>query len=164
MTLEKLTIRRANPEDALSIIETHRNAIREKASSSYDKAIIDLWAPLEITVERIEKLKKQIEGQEWLTIVAEAEGLIIGFGQVNSTENVLGAVYVQKNSYGTVGKRILEKLISYAKEQNAEFLEMDASLNSEAFYQAEGFKVIKHDKHIMSSGAEMACVKMRLDL
>jgi len=164
MTNKSIIIREAIEADVPGIISAHRNSIREKASHHYDQNIIDQWAPDEVPLKQVEKLKQQVNGNEWFTLIAEADGTIIGFGQVNPGKNILGAVYVQKNPYGLVGKKLLAGLIGHAKEKHTGFLEMSASVNSEAFYQEAGFKTVSHDIHVMQSGTEMACVKMRLDL
>jgi ribosomal protein S18 acetylase RimI-like enzyme len=37
---------------------------------------------------------------------------------------------------------------------------MDASLNAESFYRKHGFEIIEYATHQLTSGQEMACVKM----
>jgi hypothetical protein len=117
MNSSQLHIRSAVAEDAKAIIEVHRTAIREKASKDYDQALIEAWAPSEITKEQIEKLERQIKDDEWFTLVAEAENIIFGFGQINPGKNTLGAIYVQKNPYGGVGKQRLDLLIARARQR-----------------------------------------------
>jgi len=158
-------IRRAKETDACGMIEAQHAAIRQKAGEHYHQDIIDLWAPRDITAERINQVEEQIKGTEWFTLVAEAAGIIIGYGQVSLRRHKLGAVYVQQNSSGPVGKMILEQLIEHAKEHKAGFLEMESSVNAREFYESAGFKVLEHrNRPIGQSGKKMASVKMRIDL
>jgi hypothetical protein len=43
-------------------------------------------------------------------------------------------------------------------------LETDASLNSEPFYRAQGYRVLKRGTHRLAAGLPMAAVRMRKDL
>ena len=160
-----LLIRPATVADARNIVEAHHAAVREKAAAYYPADVINAWAPVEISDARIEKLQGHIEGDEFYTLVAETGGEIIGFGQVNPSKNVLGAVYVRKNKIGGVGERILTELIAHAKEKGCRFLAMDSSTNAEAFYRRNGFRVTGYGKHHISSAKiDMDCVHMMLKM
>jgi hypothetical protein len=161
MHSDKMIIRHAIESDILSIIETRRIAILEKACSHYDHAMVVLWADEDNN--RAEKLKQQICGNEWVTLIAEINNSVVGFGQINPKENIFGALYVRKNTYGKIGKRLLRELLRYAKKYGTKFLEMEASTNAEAFYLEAKFKTLERNKHVMASGGEMPCVKMRID-
>jgi hypothetical protein len=43
----------------------------------------------------------------------------------------------------------------------AEFLTCDASLNAERFYKAHGYTEELRTDHMLSSGATMACIRMK---
>lgn len=160
-----VVIRPATVADARNIVEAHHAAVREKAASHYPANVIAAWAPEEISDARVEKLQGHIEGEEFYTLVAEFGGEIIGFGQVNPSKNVLGAVYVRKNPVGGVGERLLTDLIAHAKEKGCRFLAMDSSINAEAFYRRKGFRTTGYGKHHISSAKiDMDCVHMMLKL
>ena len=159
-----LVIRKAAVGDAQGIVEAHRAAILEKAKTHYDEKIIEAWAP-EVTPDRVSRMIDHITNEQVYTVVAESGGQIIGFGQMNVGENRLGAVYVRKSAFGGVGGKILQHLIQTARERGARFLTMDASLNSELFYNRFGFKSINRGTHVLKrAGIEMPCVKMKLEL
>lgn len=162
--MNAFVIRKALESDAKDILESHRAAVREKAAAFYSDDIVESWSPSVVSEERIKKMENQIRHGDFYTLVACAEEGLLGFGQVSPQQNILGAVYVRKNPYSHVGKRILEKLLQYAKEKGARYLEMDASLNAESFYSGAGFRVVSYEMHRLKSGLEMNCVKMRIDL
>ena len=163
--MSEFLLRPAVKEDAVAIIEAHDAAIREKAFSQYSQDIIDTWAPAAITPDRIEKVEKQIASDNWLVIVAEAKKQILGYGAVSFVKNQLGAVYVRRNPYGRIGKQIMDYLLQKARENKCAFLEMDSSVNAEAFYRSVGFKTLSLGSHSMGqTGKEMSCIKMRIDL
>jgi hypothetical protein len=47
-----------------------------------------------------------------------------------------------------------------ALERGAVELQMDASVNAEAFYRRAGYDVVERGTHRLRSGLQMACVKM----
>jgi Acetyltransferase (GNAT) domain len=160
---EKLTLRRPVKEDASAILECHRQAILSKALDYYGHKIVQSWSP-EITPERIQNVEAEIAQQEWIYLVAENTEGIIGFGIVVPENFELRAVYVRSNRSGSVGTIILKELLSQAKLKNLSYLELDASSNSAEFYERNGFRVLAQGIHVLSTGDEMACVKMRIDL
>lgn len=165
MTGDNVVIRPATEQDALPIIEAHHAAVREKAATYYAPEVIQAWAPDDIADTRVQKLREQIASGEFYTVVAEAGGVVLGFGQVNPSKNLLGAVYVRKNGIGGVGERIVKELIQHAKDKQCRFLAMDSSVNAEAFYRRNGFKVMGYGKHhIKSAGLDMECVHMMLKI
>ncbi|MFC5649575.1 GNAT family N-acetyltransferase [Paenibacillus solisilvae] len=60
-----------------------------------------------------------------------------------------------------VGTTILNALEKIAIEKKIRYLEMDASINAESFYLKNGYRILEHRTHKLSSGQEMKCTKMR---
>lgn len=162
-TLERVILRKPVKADARAILECHRQAIQFKALDYYGKKIVESWSP-EITFERIQKVEMEIAQSGWIYIVAENTEGIIGFGIVVPENNELRAVYVRPNRSGSVGTMILQELLSQAKLKGLEYLEMNASSNAAEFYERNGFRTLSDGVHVLNTGDEMACVKMRLDL
>ena len=78
------------------------------------------------------------------------------------TSRVLRAVYVHPRvGRRGVGAKILEQLEQAAVDLRLPELELEASLNAEAFYRRHGYEVLKRAIHRLASGHGMACVKMR---
>lgn len=163
--MQDYVVRDAVENDAKGIVEAHSAAIREKAIGYYSTEVIEAWSPVEIRPGRVERMKEQIRGTDFYTIVAQAnDGTILGFGQVSPLHNKLGAVYVRRNSFHGVGKSLVQRLLEYARKNGCHYLEMDSSLNAESFYKNAGFKVVESGMHRLWSGIDMKCVKMRIDL
>jgi GNAT superfamily N-acetyltransferase len=60
-----------------------------------------------------------------------------------------------------VGRALLARLEELARDVALTELRMDASINAVPFYEANGFISLEPGEHIMSTGARMACVRMR---
>lgn len=156
-------IRFASPGDAAAILEVHRAAVRGSAAGFYSCEVIEEWAPLSVPPERVEAFQRTIAGGEEVVVVAvDSSNHILGFGSIVPSNDELRAVYV-RSEHGRkgVGSAILRRLESLAREAGLTQLRMDASINAEAFYKANGFVVEDRGEHIMSSGGRMACVRMR---
>jgi len=157
------SLRRGRPNDALSILEAQRSAIRGTAAASYTPAIIDEWAPPIIVPQRVEAFARWIERDEELIIVAtDSNERIIGFGSIVPNSAELRALYVAA-AHGRrgVGRAILGRLEELAREVGLSELHMDSSINAVPFYEANGFTSLEQGEHRMASGGRMACVRMR---
>ncbi len=160
MKKEQITIRQATTEDAPAIAEVRSDAIRNVKHEGYDQSALDEWAgPVE---DRVQKL---LSNSADVRIVAEADDKIVGYGELVTTENLLGACYVLSSADGQgVGKTIVAELERIALEKGLDHLHMESSANAEPFYIRCGYQVLERGKHTMRSGAVMDCVMMRKDL
>jgi putative acetyltransferase len=156
-------LRPGRPDDALAILTAQRSAIRQTAASAYSPAIIDEWAPAVIVNERVKTFQRWIErGDELIVVATDSAEEIIGFGSIVPTNSELRAVYVDAAHGGQgVGRALLARLEELAREAGLSELRMDASINAVPFYEANDFVSLEPGEHIMSSGARMACVRMR---
>lgn len=160
-----ITIRKAYPEDASAILETHCAAVHGSGSATayYELAIINAWSPIPVPLERINDLEARIKAGEEVAFVAENERQqIIGFGSILPKESKLGSLYVHPD-YGKqgVGGRLLETLENLAVETGLSEMSLDASLNAEKFYLSHGYIVINRGQYVLRSGMHMSCVKMK---
>lgn len=163
MREKPITIRPALAADAEAILRVHHSAVHETAAGDYAPEILAEWsAP--VNAARIEAYVNKALPAE-LTFVAERNGEIAGFGAIVPAANELRAVYVAASHSGAgVGSALLAALEHSAKEAGCPFLEMDSSLTAERFYRRHGFKVLSRGTHPLSTGQEMACVRMKKEL
>lgn len=159
-------LRPGRSEDALPILEAHRSAVRGTAVAAYSPTIIDEWGPIVIAPERVQKFQRWIErGEEWIVVAVNHMGRIIGFGSIVPGNSELRAVYVAADQGRKgVGRAILIRLEELARDAGLTELSMDSSINGVPFYEANGFISIEPAEHVLSSGARMACVRMRKTL
>jgi GNAT superfamily N-acetyltransferase len=104
------------------------------------------------------------DGDE-IVIVGEVESGILGFGLLIPKLEELRALYVRPAAgrHG-IGKRILQALETRAVAQGVLYLQLNASLNAEAFYRSNGYATLSRGKFRLSAEHEMDCVKMEKHL
>jgi putative acetyltransferase len=152
----------AQPEDAAAVVKIHCAAVHQTAAPFYPENIINSWARLPIDSDRIKRIgRKWIENPDRHMIVAKQNHQIIGFGFIDIQGQVQGLYIHPDYSRRGIGTRILAALEQTAQSLRISVLKVDAAINAEAFYAKQGFSVIEYATHQLSSGQEMACVKMQ---
>ena len=97
--------------------------------------------------------------------MAEDASGVIGCGSIVPLLQELRAVYVHPGAGRRgVGSAILRCLAQLALDRGVLQLQMDASINAEAFYRRAGYKILERGVHRLRSGREMACLKMKKSL
>lgn len=156
------TIDLAQPGDAAAILEIHATAVHQTAAPYYPQEVINSWARLPITNDRIARVKqKWIENPENQIVVAKTNNQIVGFGFINMNNELQGLYVHPKFGRCGLGTQILNVLEQKARSLGLLYLKVDASINAEPFYSKQGFKVVEYGTHQLASGQEMPCVKMR---
>jgi putative acetyltransferase len=89
--LPTITVRIAGPDDAEAIASIHYDAVHATAAADYPPAVIAQWAR-PIDAERIAEFRRSHEDE--IRVVAEMDGVMIGFGAVVLDRNELRACYV----------------------------------------------------------------------
>jgi len=157
-------IRPAVVADATAIIDVHFAAVHQTAASFYPRAVLDSWSR-EPDEGRYEQIRRATANGEELLVVAEDASGIVGFGSIMPTLQELRAVYVHPRAGRRgIGSRILIQLEQLAVDRGVFQLQLDASVNAEAFYRRAGYEIVERGVHRLSSGHEMACFKMKKSL
>jgi putative acetyltransferase len=159
-----LNIRPAIVADAKAIIDLHFAAVHQSASGFYPPEVLNSWST-QPDETRYEHIRGSIEKGEELLVVAEDASGVIGFGSIVPLSQELRAVYVHPRAGRRgVGSAILSRLEQLALDRGVLQLQLDASINAEAFYTRAGYEVLERGFHRLRSGREMACLKMKKSL
>lgn len=182
----EISIRKATAADAESVLRVHFAAVHESASQSYERAILDEWAP-PVTPLRIAEFKdrfaRDLDGELMFVAVERDEASderigertedidetsnerIVGFGSIVPEICELRAVYVAPRATRSgVGTMLLGHLEELARSLSVARLQMDASLNAEQFYLQRGYTSERRGDHFLESGGQMECVYMSKEL
>jgi len=161
---EGLSVDIARPEDATAIAKIHFAAVHQTAAAWYSEEVRLAWSP-PVNEGRIERMRLVIERSEEVTLVVRSHEAVVGFGSLVPADCELRAVYVHPQ-WGRrgVGTLLLRSLEEQAQKQGVPFLQMDASLNAQRFYERNGYRVLARGLHRSRSGQKIDCVKMRKDL
>jgi putative acetyltransferase len=153
------TIRKAKQEDKESIWRVHAKAIRETCASHYSQEVVRIWA------ERLrpENYGEAISSNEFF--VAEENGAVVGFGELNQVGGEITGLYVSPDVAGRgVGWKLLCALEERAHAFGLETLHLTASLNAVSFYERAGFRPLEKVTRTLSPGVERASVRMLKEL
>jgi N-acetylglutamate synthase-like GNAT family acetyltransferase len=154
----------ARPADAAAIVAVHYAAVHQTAATIYCREVLDAWSP-PISPERVRRVQAVIEGLEEHMMVARRDREVVGFGSIVPSDCELRSLYVHPAAGRRgVGGTLLEQLEELAASLGLCSLQMDASINAEAFYLRHQFVVVERGVHRLGSGVEMACVRMRKEL
>ncbi len=153
-----LRVRAASTADAAAIRDVHQASIRGLAREHYSDAQIEAWAePRDVNA-----YKEAIQGSTAM-IVAESEGRIAGFAELLDHE--VRAVHVDPPfARRGIGSMLLRALERTARNAGTETLTLDASLNAQGFFEANGYQAVEKCGHELPSGVMIPCVRMRKKL
>ena len=152
-----LNIRTPTRDDAAAILRVRSDAILAKASTHYDAAILNDW----IEAGDLGRTAKKLSDPDIIALVAVTGDAMIGFGMVSLSKHELQALYVTPNPIGRLGRALLAALETRAF-RTLPFLTLDAALNAEAFYRANGYVAEGRKDHVSGrSGVVSQVVQMR---
>jgi putative acetyltransferase len=134
----KMKIRLFQQQDAEQIALLFHQTVREVNIRDYSLNQVKAWAPDNIYFRNWLKICS-----EKLTYVAESEGLIIGFGELELNGHI-DCFYCHKNYQRIgVGKKIYSAIEAKAQELDINRLYTEASITAKPFFLNMGFKVVK---------------------
>lgn len=137
---EELTmnIRMYKSEDCREIVELFYNTVHSINSRDYSLEQLDVWAPKEIDIALWDKSLSQ-----HYSIVAEENGVIIGFGDLDAI-GYLDRLYVHKDYQGIgVATTTSNELENYAQENHISIVTTNASITAKPFFKKRGYEVVK---------------------
>lgn len=153
-------IREAKGEDAQGIAAVHHAAVHHAGAEAYPPDVLQHWSgPL--NRERIKAWQNRIVDPDELFMVAESEGVVIGFGSILTSEGRLRGTYVKPEHARTgIGGSLLENLERLANSSGLDRLQVDSSLNASHFYQAHGYETLEQTTHLLEDGFAISCIRM----
>ena len=149
------TIRSASESDIDAIWRVHTRAVAETCRTRYDAEVIDAW------VQRLKPESYKAVLRRATVLVAEAEGLVVGFSQVHLDLAEVQAVYVLPETEGRgIGSMLLAAVEEAAAAHGLTRLTLKATLNAEAFYRRHGWHSLRRDIHKMTEQVALIVVAM----
>ena len=129
-----IKIREYTPSDLPEITELFYNTVHTVNAADYDDEQLDAWADGNIDME---KWNKSLESH--YSLVAEENGVIAGFGDIDET-GYLDRLYVHKDYQGRgIGTAICERLESRVRCK----ITTHASVTAKPFFRQRGYRVIR---------------------
>lgn len=158
-----LIIRPARLGDALAIAALHHVSVHALAGAFYPPEVLAHWSP-PVTLAGAERRYREGQEDGGLTLLAERNGELAGFGVVVPEAGEIAACYVAPEaSRQGVGKVLLNAMESAAAAYGMHELRVRASLNAKSFYSALGYHVSGRGEHRFEDGTVMVVAFMRKD-
>jgi len=80
-----------------------------------------------------------------ITLVAEAEGYVVAFGQLHPGDHVEMLYCAPEHAGRGIGSRLLGELIQMASTRGARVLTADVSLSARSVFERAGFRVVAEE-------------------
>ncbi len=152
-------IRRAKPEDALEIIDSHVRSIREVCSSDYNAEQIQAWSGGDFSAEHWHKTI--LSDFVW---VIEVGARVRGFGHMSildaNVAEVMGLYFAPEAKGLGGGKELMQIMSREAKARGIASLRLHSTLTAKPFYESFGFRQIEGNCEIKIGGVQIPCYPM----
>ena len=137
----KILLRNYKPADITSIVNLFRETVHTVNAQDYSQEQINAWAPKDIDIEKWgDKLLQHY------TIVAECNGTICGFGDIDST-GYFDHLFIHKDYQGCgIATGIVSAIENYAKQKGFEEITVAASITAKPFFLNKGYIVVKEQE------------------
>ncbi len=152
--MKGLKTRAGQVQDAAAIRNLHQASIRRLCSGHYTPEQIERW-----TNRPVEAYEKAI--QDYTVLVAEFQGELVGFGQMDLQAGLIHAIYVHPDyARRRIGSLLLMFLECAALQAKLERLTLASTLNAVEFYRAQDYTEIGPDTNVLPDGTGLPCVRM----
>lgn len=131
-----MRIRPYDPADGPTLTTLFRDTVRRVDSRDYSPEQIRAWAPDEFPPEWARKFAERF------TLVAEADGQVVGFGELDPDGHI-NRFYVHADCQGRgVGRALLAALEAEAARRGLHRLYTEASITARPFFERLGFATL----------------------
>lgn len=134
-----LTVRSYAEGDALALGEVFHRAVHEGAATRYSPEERAAWSPRPPASRAWEARLAEAE-----TVVAERNGVAVGFMSLDMTRGYLDLAFVVPEAMGTgVAELLYAVLEGRARVAELARIETEASLLAEPFFARQGWRVVR---------------------
>lgn len=129
-----MIIREYKPSDCKEITELFFNTVHTVNTKDYTKEQLDVWATGQVDLEKWNQSLK-----EHYSLVAVENGVIVGFGDIDST-GYLDRLYVH---FEYQGKGIATAICNQLEQTVLGTVITHASITAKPFFEQRGYQVVK---------------------
>lgn len=130
-------IRKYESSDCKELAELFYNTVHTINAKDYTKEQLDAWASGQVDLEKWDQ-----SFQEHFTVVAVENGIIMGFGDIDTT-GYFDRLYIHKNNQRKgIATAICDQLESKVQGK----IVTHASVTAKPFFEKRGYKVLKEQQ------------------
>jgi putative acetyltransferase len=148
-------VRAALAGDVPAIWRVHNESIRELCGERYGPEEIAAWIAFRPPDAYLHALASRA------LFVAELQGAIVGFGQLDPARAEIEACYVAPKAVRSgIGSALLARMEDEARRRGHRIIRLNATLNAEKFYAKKGYLGLGRATHRVSAKVDLPCVRM----
>lgn len=148
-------VRPAEESDVDAIFRVHGESIRALCRDRYEEREIAAW----IAFRPPEAYRTAFVSRE--LYVAERDGRIVGFGQLDPRRGEIEACYVSPDAIRSgIGAALLARMEQEARGRGHSIVHLNATLNAEPFYARMGYRRLGPARHRVAPDVNLECVRM----
>lgn len=130
-------IRKYESTDCKELAELFYNTVHTINAKDYTKEQLDAWASGQVDLEKWDQ-----SFQEHFTVVAVENGIIVGFGDIDTT-GYFDRLYIHKNNQRKgIATAICDQLESKVQGK----IVTHASVTAKPFFEKRGYKILKEQQ------------------
>lgn len=152
-----MKIRNYMPTDCDEMVDLFFNTVHSINRSDYSTPQLNAWA-----TGNVDKIKWHNSFLDHYTVVAEMEGKIVGFGDLDS--NYLDRLYVHKDYQRQgIASAMADYLEQYARQTHQAEITTHASITAKPFFEKRGYLTLK-EQQVQRNGVFLTNFVMRKPL
>jgi GNAT superfamily N-acetyltransferase len=152
-------VRPARVSDVDQIFRVHSDSIRTLCRARYGEREIAAW----IAFRPSDSYRLAFASRE--LFVAEWQGRIVGFGQLDPRRGEIEACYVAPEAIRSgIGAMLLARMEKAARRHGHSVVQLNSTLNAETFYARMGYRRLGPARHRVAADVELDCVRMEKPL
>ena len=155
----KASLRKFENEDTPVLLQRFYDTVHSINAKDYPGELLDVWAPERPDVKRWQSRFKASK-----TIVAELDGKVVGFGNLEDHGKVIGMLYVHKDHQKQgVASELLSKLEKRLVKDGAATATLESSLTARPFFEKKGYRLVRENRKMLN-GKEFVNLIMEKNL
>lgn len=156
------TLRAARPSDAEAMLVVHVASIIEHGPTAYSDRQVAAWAA---KADGTRRYTEAIEDTATELVVAEVDGRVAGFGELDFDAGEVAAVFVDPEHGGKgIGSAILRRFEERLRTAGFEVVRLRAVLNAVGFYERQGYERVERVTNTTTNDVEVDSVWMQKPL
>ena len=142
----KIALRKCQPEDTESLLRLFYDTVHTINSKDYPPEQLDAWAP---KLPDIKRWRARFKSSK--TMVAEMDGILVGFGNIERESSTIAMLYVHKDHQDVgVATAVLKKLEKELKKGGADVARAEANITSRPFFEKRGYQLVREHRKMLN--------------
>lgn len=151
----KPTLRKFTNEDTPLLLRLFYETVHTINAKDYSPELLKAWAP-----EMPDLKKWQTRFKAAKTVVAELDGKIVGFGNVE--QGAIGMLYVDKDHQRQhVASTLLEKIEKRLMKKGVRTAVAEVSITAKPFFEKKGYAVVRENRKMLNGQTFMNYIMER---